>query len=143
MSFPVNNAMSFTRSAVENLALKRYVDTVSQRSFRFAEPEVKSRFHRDSRMVLRILAKKLDLPVGGYSIRSHMGELTEPGSITLQLPAGSIQILQASSYRDIQIKIRRYGGPGHRLLVASHTAPVAALLDVDNLVRRINPILCP
>lgn len=141
MSIPVRNANTTTRSVVEHQVLKRYVDSVSQRSFRFAEPEVKSRFHRDSRMVLRILAKKLDLPVGGYSIRSHMGELTEPGSITLQLPAGSIQILQANLCRDIQIKIRRYGGPGYRLLLASHTAPVAALLDVDYLVRRIKPIL--
>lgn len=141
MSFPVKNTMSLTHSAVESLALKRYVDTVSQRSFRFAEPEVKSRFHRDSRMVLRILARKLGLPVGGYSIRSYMGELTEPGSITLQLPAGSIQIQQTNRYRNIQIKIRRYGGPDNRLLISSHTAPIASLLDVECLIDRIKPIL--
>jgi hypothetical protein len=130
-----------TCSAVEKNALKRYVDAVSQRSFRFAQPEVKWLFHRDSRMVLRIIARKLDLKVGSYSIRSFMGALSEPGCITLQLPAGSIQIMQASLYRDIQIKIRRYGGPGHRMLVASHSVPVAALLDADYLVKRIKPIL--
>lgn len=141
MSVPASTFNSVSRSAVENIALKRYVETVLQRSFRFAEPEVKSRFHRDSRMVLRILARKLGLSIGSYSIRSHMGELSEPGYITLQLAAGSIQILQPGLYKDVQIKIRRYGGPGYRLLVASHTASVAALLDIDHLIERINPIL--
>lgn len=141
MSLPATTYPTITRASVENLALKRYVETVSHRSFQFAEPGVKSRFHRDSRMVLRILARKLVLPVGSYSIRSHMGELSEPGHITLELANGSIQIFQSGLHKGVQIKIRRFDGLGHRLLVASLTSPVAALLDVDQLVERINPIL--
>lgn len=140
MSLPATTYPTITRSGVENLALKRYVETVSQRSFQFALPEVKSRFHRDSRMVLRILARKLGLPIGSYSIRSHMGELSEPGHITLEQANGSIQIFQSGLHKDVQIKIRRFDGPDHRLLVASLTSPIAALLDVDQLVERLNPL---
>lgn len=141
MSSTAHKVLPPSFSAIEQFALKRYVERVSERSFRFAEPGVKSRFHRDSRMVLRILARRLDLPLGSYAIRSIMGAISEPGNITLQMSNASIQIQQTTRYRDIQFKIRRYGGTDNRMLLSSDTAPVASLLDVECLIVRIKKIL--
>lgn len=141
MSPITNSVLPATFSAVETIALKRYVDRVSERSFRFSEPEVKSRFHRESRMILRVIARRLDLTVGSYAIRSNMGTLGEPGCITMQLATGSIQIQQSSKYCDIQIRIRRYGGRDNRMLLSSDTLPIATLLDIDCLINRIKPVL--
>ena len=117
-----------------------YVQWVQHRSFCYAEPSDKDRFHLESKRLLRILAKQLGLNAGYYELRSNKGGVAVSGEIILHSSSLYVLIHGAWSYRGIQIMFRRCSGRNDMAGKVNHYAPIHALLDMKTLVRRMDAV---
>lgn len=117
-----------------------YVQWVQHRSFCYAEPADKNRFHLESKRVLRILAKQLGINAGDYELRSNKGGVAVSGEIILHSSSLYVQIHGAWSCRGIQILFRRCSGRDDMAGKVNHFAPIHALLDMKTLVERMNVV---
>ncbi len=127
----------------EATCVAAYVQWVQHRSFCYAAPVDKDRFHIESKRVLRILAKQLGLQAGDYEIRSNKGGVAVSGEVILHANSLYVMIHGAWAYRGIQILFRRCSGRCDHTGKVNHYVPVHALLDLKNLVRRMNAVAGP
>lgn len=114
-----------------------YTHWVQYRTFCYAAPAEKERFHLESQRVLRILARELQLPAGDFCIRSFKGDVASTGEIILHSSRLYIVIKGAWPYSGVHLSFRRCCGRLDSTGKAHHFAPIHALLDVKMLVRRL------
>lgn len=82
---------------------------LKNKSFSYNETN-KDQLHRAGKKALKELAVKLNLPAGGFEVRSNKGGIAVSGEVTLHSESLYVQISDSSSGRVLQVLFRTCKG---------------------------------